>query len=243
MKVKVFTLPWRPEAGGFDDSALQAFLLERIVLEVTEHFFIHENVPVLVLTLRYRDESPRLRRLVAPAASPVAQGVEAGAAPPSLLDPEEQARFEALRVWRNQHAKAMGRPPYLVLTNRQLAEIAAAPPKTLQALAEIRGVGPSRIDEFGKELLDLLGALASPLVAAPASPKPPARATGASAGGAATTSPSTDPDAPTATPAPAREEEALLPVAASLQGWASHGDTFRFCKAYQARLGRVAAAG
>ena len=208
MKVKVFTLPWRPEAGGFDDGALQAFLQERIVLEVTEHFFIHENVPVLVLTLRYRDESPRLRRRVAPAASPVAQGAEAGVAPRSLLDPEEQARFEALRVWRNQHAKAMGRPPYLVLTNRQLAELAAAPPKTLQALAEIRGVGPSRIDEFGKELLALLGALASPLAATPAPPQAPVRSSGASvtSGGAAATSPPTDTDTPTDTPAPARAE-------------------------------------
>ena len=34
-------------------------------------------------------------------------------------------------------------------------------------------------------------------------------------------------------------EEGALPVAASLQGWASHGDTFHFRKAYQARSGRV----
>ena len=97
----------------------------------------------------------------------------------------------------------MGRPPYLVLTNRQLAELAAAPPKTLQALAEIRGVGPSRIDEFGKELLALLASLASPLVATPGPTQSSARSSGVS-GASAATGPATDTDTPTDTPAPAR---------------------------------------
>ena len=49
MKVKVFTLPWRADGGGFDDAELASFLAERTVIEVSEHFFVHEKAPVLAL--------------------------------------------------------------------------------------------------------------------------------------------------------------------------------------------------
>ena len=56
MKVKVLTLRWDDETGGLDDQELEAFMEDRAVLEVSEHFFIHDKQPTLVLTLSYRDE-------------------------------------------------------------------------------------------------------------------------------------------------------------------------------------------
>ena len=58
MKVKVLTLRWSDETGGLDDRELDAFLEGRAVLEVSEHFFIHDKQPTLVLTLSFRDEAP-----------------------------------------------------------------------------------------------------------------------------------------------------------------------------------------
>ena len=51
-------LRWSDEAGGLDDRELEAFMEGRAVLEVAEHFFIHDKQPTLVLTLSYRDEAP-----------------------------------------------------------------------------------------------------------------------------------------------------------------------------------------
>ena len=45
MKVKVLTLRWDEEAGGLDDRELEAFMEGRAVLEVAEHFFIHDRQP------------------------------------------------------------------------------------------------------------------------------------------------------------------------------------------------------
>ena len=60
MKVKVLTLRWDDETGGLDERELEAFMEGRAVLEVAEHFFIHDSQPTLVLTLSYRDEAPCL---------------------------------------------------------------------------------------------------------------------------------------------------------------------------------------
>lgn len=150
MKVKVFTLPWRPDGEGFDDAGVQVFLDGRRVIDVAEHFFIHEKTPVLVLVVTYRDDGR----------APTSQGRSSGreATPDAAidLDPEERRRFEAVRGWRNQFARKSGRPPYTVLTNRQAAEICRRNPATRPQLGEIAGIGDSRIEEFGDELLALL---------------------------------------------------------------------------------------
>lgn len=61
--------------------------------------------------------------------------------------------FERLRAWRNGRAQAEGVPPYVLLTNRQLAATARERPGTLAALKAIEGIGEARAARFGTELL------------------------------------------------------------------------------------------
>ena len=152
MKVRVFTLRWQSDGSGFDESELVAFGQTHHVLDVAQHFFVHEKVPVLVLVLTYRDMGPSARP-IAGEGRRTAEDVEAS------LDPAARARFAALRSWRNQYARKSGKPPYVLFTNRQAAEMATANPRTLADLARIEGFGASRIDEFGEALLDLLQAV------------------------------------------------------------------------------------
>ncbi len=58
MKVKVLTLRWSNNDGGRDVQELESFMDGHAVLEVAEHFFIHDKQPTLVLTSSYRDEAP-----------------------------------------------------------------------------------------------------------------------------------------------------------------------------------------
>jgi hypothetical protein len=44
------------EIGGFDESALTTFQQNRQILEVREHFFLHNELPVWTLLISYRDE-------------------------------------------------------------------------------------------------------------------------------------------------------------------------------------------
>jgi len=106
MKVRVFTLPWRPE-GGFDDAEVQEFLEGRTALEVSQHFFVHEKTPVLVLVVTWREGAPRPR----PSHRDSGQAPSRDADTVPDLTGEELCRYEALRSWRNQYARRVGRPP------------------------------------------------------------------------------------------------------------------------------------
>ncbi|HEX4679335.1 MAG TPA: ATP-dependent DNA helicase UvrD2 [Gaiellaceae bacterium] len=63
---------------------------------------------------------------------------------------------EKLRVWRLERAKADGVPPYVVFHDSVLHQIAASYPQSLGELAQIAGVGPTKLDRYGDELLALL---------------------------------------------------------------------------------------
>ncbi len=72
--------------------------------------------------------------------------------------PTDPGRVEALREWRRLEAARRSVPAYVVLHDRTLAALAAARPATLDALAEVPGIGPAKLEAYGKELLALLGA-------------------------------------------------------------------------------------
>jgi ATP-dependent DNA helicase RecQ len=73
-----------------------------------------------------------------------------------LTDPEQSALFERLRAWRRQRALDEGVPAYTILSNRALLSVARFRPKTYPALAEVPGIGPAKLREFGQEILDLV---------------------------------------------------------------------------------------
>jgi ATP-dependent DNA helicase RecQ len=68
------------------------------------------------------------------------------------------ANIDALREWRRQEAARRSVPAYVVLHDRTLAALAASRPSTLDALSEIPGIGPAKLEAYGKDLLALLGA-------------------------------------------------------------------------------------
>ncbi len=72
--------------------------------------------------------------------------------------PADPARIEALREWRRREAARRSVPAYVVLHDRTLVALAAARPSTLDALAEIPGIGPAKLEAYGKDLLALFGA-------------------------------------------------------------------------------------
>jgi len=64
--------------------------------------------------------------------------------------------FEALREWRRAEAQAQGVPAYVIFQDRTLAEIAAARPRSLDALGAISGVGASKLQRYGAAVLRLI---------------------------------------------------------------------------------------
>ena len=70
------------------------------------------------------------------------------------LDPKSLSILRELYLLRDQRARETDRPPFKVLGNRTLIEIAEAKPRSLAALAEIKGVSDLILRRMGRELMD-----------------------------------------------------------------------------------------
>ncbi len=69
---------------------------------------------------------------------------------------EPDTLFEELRRWRVAEAKTQRVPPYVIFHDSVLREIAQARPATVEELGQIKGVGASKIERYGRRLLAVL---------------------------------------------------------------------------------------
>jgi ATP-dependent DNA helicase RecQ len=72
------------------------------------------------------------------------------------LAAEHHPLFDALRAWRRAAAAEQGVPPYVIFHDRTLAEIAGRRPADLNALAQMGGVGQSKLDHYGAAVLKVV---------------------------------------------------------------------------------------
>ena len=73
------------------------------------------------------------------------------------LSPEAAKTFEDLRAWRAASAREQGVPAYVIFHDATLREIAMARPASLTELAEVSGVGETKLARYGEAILAVLG--------------------------------------------------------------------------------------
>jgi ATP-dependent DNA helicase RecQ len=76
--------------------------------------------------------------------------------PPVALDETGTERFAALKAWRAEVAREHNLPAYVVFHDATLAEMARGRPATLDELAGISGVGATKLERYGAEILRVL---------------------------------------------------------------------------------------
>ena len=64
--------------------------------------------------------------------------------------------FERLRDWRAEVALDTDKPAYTVIVDATLAAIAEIRPTTTAELAQVKGIGPAKIDRYGPAILALV---------------------------------------------------------------------------------------
>jgi ATP-dependent DNA helicase RecQ len=69
---------------------------------------------------------------------------------------ENEAVYEALRVWRREVSKEHGVPAYTVFHDSTLRELARMQPRSLDELRSISGIGATKLDRYGSALLETL---------------------------------------------------------------------------------------
>jgi len=72
--------------------------------------------------------------------------------PEADLPPE----VRALKAWRRERAKADEVPAYVVFHDSTLSSIAATKPSSLAELGRVSGVGPTKLERYGEEVLAIL---------------------------------------------------------------------------------------
>jgi len=165
VRVKLFTFRYSATLGGFDESALQAFVRDKEVLAFREHFFCVNEVPHLVCVLTWQDavvvegtgsedNGARGGRTGASGARP--EPSRGRGDPTRGLDEPQRLSFNALREWRSAKAHEEGVPPFLIFTNRQLVEIVRSRPDSPNALSHLHGIGTGKVKRYGAEVLSLL---------------------------------------------------------------------------------------
>ena len=131
MRYRIFDLSDSKLKSGIDDEPLQRLLYGHEVVSRRERFYFHDGLPHLVVSVLYRlatlpgsQQQGKARSdgqaSACPSVSPRKETKEDWR---ELLREEDAPLFESLRAWRTQRARADAVPPYVILTNVQLARI------------------------------------------------------------------------------------------------------------------------
>jgi ribonuclease D len=70
------------------------------------------------------------------------------------LDPRSLAVLEFLLSFREEMASRLDRPPFKVMGNIPILELAAQKPASLRALKKVQGLSPKQIGRFGREIVE-----------------------------------------------------------------------------------------
>jgi len=97
--------------------------------------------------------SGRASRFLAELGQSPAASLPRAAAKPKL---EATAEVAALKEWRLARAREDGVPPYVVFSDATLAELLRLSPRTPAELLGVPGIGPAKLERYGRELLATL---------------------------------------------------------------------------------------
>ena len=103
---------------------------------------------------RKRESGSRARGL-ASASAAGDSGVAFGAYVP---DDDEEALFQRLRELRRDIAQEIGKPPYIVFSDRTLRDMARIRPVTDAQFLAVNGVGESKLRQYGRRFMEAVAA-------------------------------------------------------------------------------------
>jgi len=145
MEFRIFTLVYDPRIGGFDDESVAQFMLNKQILEVTSGFFVQEGTPHWSLCMVYRTIKGKSKSKKEPMEE-LTRG----------FDPQQLLLLDRLKDWRREKADELGYPPFVIATNRQLAEIVLVPVLKKGDFDQVGKFGKKRIARYGSDIIQLI---------------------------------------------------------------------------------------
>jgi DNA helicase-2/ATP-dependent DNA helicase PcrA len=69
---------------------------------------------------------------------------------------DEAALFQTLRQWRRVLSEDAEVPAFVIMPDTTLRALARHQPKSLEELAQVKGIGPAKLEHYGEALLRLI---------------------------------------------------------------------------------------
>ena len=86
---------------------------------------------------------------------PIATGEQRTSA--AKIDPADRSPLSnALRAWRTARARADAVAPFIVFHDSTIEAIAARRPRSMAELRRVPGVGPTKLDRYGEEIIGVV---------------------------------------------------------------------------------------
>jgi len=148
MLVRIISVTFNSAYGGFDDTELRNFIKDIEVISITDHLFVRNEIPYLTLIVKYFP----LRQEANPKLVPQGRRDEEWR---RIISESDMGLFNLLRDWRSKQSKKEGLPPYVLFTNKELAQIVKDRPQSLAELAKIDGIGKAKIEKYGAAILGI----------------------------------------------------------------------------------------
>ncbi len=155
--LKIFTIKFEDKLETFNDSMLSNFLGDKEIISWESHFFERKNEHYWTVIAEYRLSSTDKGSEGSDEKGNKKENYN------DILTENDIPLFNRLREWRKDKSKDEGVPPYIIFTNRQLAEIAVTKPSSLNALQEIKGIGDGKRKKYGEDLLEMIEAHVYPV--------------------------------------------------------------------------------
>ena len=155
MMVKVMSLSFNTMLEEFDDTELCEFLKQFSVFDVRDYFFMKNEVPYLAFIIKYlphRSES-KLKAQTQVATQAIEKAGRHSEEWRKELTEADMGLFHILKKWRYDRSKKEGVPPYILLTNKELAAVVKAKPQSLGELEKINGIGKGKMEKYGEDIL------------------------------------------------------------------------------------------
>jgi len=139
-----------------DNRSWRAILRQLVALRLIEvDLSGHGGLSISEEGRRFLREKPALMLRIPSAPRSARQQTPRNAASTALPE-ADRSLFEVLRAKRMEIARAQNVPPYVIFHDKTLIELAAAKPASAREMAQIPGVGDTKLERYGPAFLEAI---------------------------------------------------------------------------------------
>lgn len=143
MKVKVLKIRISDQYQNMDEAVVNDYF-ERYDIITINTKFIEDDINFWSILLHYNDKSH------------IQKSNKISIKSEDQLSEEEMIIYNKLKSWRSEKSLELKLPSYVIFHNTHLMSIAKFKPSNVEELEHISGLGKTKIEKFGTEILEVL---------------------------------------------------------------------------------------